>query len=310
MKEIAILIPTIKWANLVTDYKNYEYKRDDISINWMISIKNQVVSKIFSDEKKPDRVYFGNEFCERLLWKSAHVRKMAALCAENNMKLTLVTPYCSDLTQEKISAVLTDCADLDIIDEIVVNDWGVLNIIRKHFPKYRCVFGRILDKMKRDPRISKKEYLSYFSKDGLIMLQSPTASSKDYRAFMTEQGVDRFEIDNVIQGLYLEDVTDKQISIYMPYGFVTNGKICQFAGIHNKPEDKFQVNTCCRQECQSLMQIMQKHLTALPSETDKKLDNIRVIRKGNTVFFMNADIEQCICDSHITRIVYEPVVPM
>lgn len=310
MKELAILVPTIKWAFLVKEYRNYEYEKDDISIQWMMNIKDQVIDTVFSGGKKPDRIYFGNEFCERLLWTSGHVIKMAGLCAEENMKLSLVTPYCSDHALDHISTVLRECADLEIIDEIIVNDWGMLYRLKEQFPKYRRVLGRVLDKMKRDPRLSRKDFHSHFSADGLRMLQSPTASSAEFRAFMTEQGVEHFEIDNVSQGLYLEDVTDKHISVYLPYGFVTNSKICQFAGIHNEPSEKFQVGTPCRKECQSLMQFMHKHLSAFPSDNDDMLDQVRVIRKGNTVFFINKDISQCMKDAHIDRIIYEPVVPM
>lgn len=310
MKEIAICIPTIKWTFLVTDYMKFEYPKDDIGINWMAQVKEKICEQVFAENQVPSRVYFGTEFCERLLWTEAQVRKMAEICAANGLKMSLVTPYCSDQAIERICNILNACADVTEIDEIIVNDWGVLQRLKADFPQYRRVFGRMLDKMKRDPRMSKAEYHKHFSEKGLRILQSPTASSPEYQQFMTEQEVDRFEIDNVIQGLYLEDTGNKHISVYVPYGFITNGKICQFAGINHEPQNKFQVGTKCSHECQRLMQIMQKNLSVLPSETDEHLDKIRVIRKGNTVFFMNHDVTQCLNDIHIDRIVYEPVLPI
>ena len=38
--------------------------------------------------------------------------------------------------------------------EVVVNDWGVLRLVRREFPGLRPVLGRLMNKMMRDPRVA------------------------------------------------------------------------------------------------------------------------------------------------------------
>ncbi|MGM5482210.1 MAG: radical SAM protein [Nanobdellota archaeon] len=82
-----------------------------------------------------DRVYFGSEFCERLLPSNAMLKKVK----EKNEKITFVTPPLTDIGIEKVLDLINV---LDTKDEIMINDWGLYETIKKK--DNPLIFGRIL----------------------------------------------------------------------------------------------------------------------------------------------------------------------
>ncbi|WP_294349878.1 hypothetical protein [uncultured Clostridium sp.] len=308
MKELAILISNIEKINLIDEYDNYKYEAKNHLTLWLNKAFEIIQKKI--KDIPLTRVYFGNEFCERRIPTIDEMEKILAVCREKNLKLTLLTSYCSNSGVDKIKKILDKFEQDEYFDEVVVNDWGVLNLL-KNKKSIKVVFGRVMDKMKRDPRVGQKDFIKLFNGEGLKMLRSPSASEHSYQKFLKENQVSRIEIDNVQQGLYLDDINDFDISVYLPFGFVTNGKICQFAGIHNEVKDKFKVTTPCRRECKELTQLMHKNISAIPDQLPAdEVGRINLIRKGNTIFYLNEVIDDVVENKRINRIIYEPTVPM
>src|SRR5882724_3820167 len=96
------------------------------------------------------RCAFGTEFCENLLPEPAALavtRKRARACG---VLLTFLTPYVSDRGIAQLKPLL---ALLDGGDEVAFNDWGVLNLLRRDYPRLVPVQGRLLNKSLRDPRV-------------------------------------------------------------------------------------------------------------------------------------------------------------
>src|SRR3989338_9441650 len=96
------------------------------------------------------RIYFGNEFCENNFLSLERVKKIIAFAKVNHKKITFVTPF---VTDKGLKMIKTFLAVLPPQTEVVFNDYGVLSLLDGFTP----VFGRILNRQKRGPRIVQLE---------------------------------------------------------------------------------------------------------------------------------------------------------
>src|SRR5262245_50219738 len=78
------------------------------------------------------RCAFGNEFCEHLAPSPAALGSALAAAHSDNLNFTLLTPYVSNqgiATYKPLFALLAERGG-----EVVFNDWGILNLLRREFP--------------------------------------------------------------------------------------------------------------------------------------------------------------------------------
>ena len=90
--------------------------------------------------KDIDRFYVGNEFCEFLLPSSEFLK---AVLKTPNKNFSLVIPPITSLSIEKIKHLIDEFVKTDF-KEVIVNDFGTLNIIHKEYSNLEPVIGRFL----------------------------------------------------------------------------------------------------------------------------------------------------------------------
>ena len=161
-----------------------------------------VSAAIFDEVHEPySRLYFGNEFCQRLLPQPGELDAALAWAQARRMAFTLVTPYVSG---EALSALdvlfqrLARCAEASF--EVVVNDWGVLHLLTEGRWKgaFIPVLGRLLTKQRRDPRIPILRSLPEAARQHL---KSANIDAPPLSDFLRSRGIERVELDNPPQGL-------------------------------------------------------------------------------------------------------------
>lgn len=256
------------------------------------------------------RCAFGTEFCENLLpdRTALEVTRRAAL--DRGLQFTLLTPYVSDAGIAKLRELFRVLDG----DEVVFNDWGVLNILRCEFPGLRPVHGRLLNKSLRDPRVMG----AYASApvDGaaqaatLAALQRSNLDNESYTRLLTRLGVGMVELDNLPQGMDLSFAANGLgVAVYFPFGFISTSRVCMAAGLHYRKADKFQPGAPCRHECQT--HLVEYTYTNSPfSNRDQKF-----YLKGNTYFYAHTEpmlealLEQA-RGGRISRLVFQPRLPM
>ena len=87
-----------------------------------------------------DRIYFGSEFCERLLPSVTELKRILKEARRLEIKFSLLTPPSTEIGVKHIR-VLVACLNED--DEIIVNDYGVLRMI-DGTSRNPVVIGRVL----------------------------------------------------------------------------------------------------------------------------------------------------------------------
>jgi len=244
------------------------------------------------------RLYFGNEFCERLLPAAEELRQALAFASQKHLRFSLVTPYATNRGLEQIERLIAEVSHHVADAEVVFNDWGVLHCVRQEYPGLMPVLGRLLNKSKRGPRIMN------------ILEQTPPATQAYYQGsnldvpaavrFLKALGVSRVEFDNLLQGTQLAQ-TDQAIhkSLYMPFAYVSTTRFCLSANCDN-PRLRERVGVVpCGRECQKYTFSLANPVMGLP-----------LIRKGNAVFFVNEDIPDSVAQHLFDRIVIEPEIPL
>ncbi len=253
------------------------------------------------------RCAFGTEFCENLLPEPAALavtRKRARACG---VLLTFLTPYVSDRGIAQLKPLL---ALLDGGDEVAFNDWGVLNLLRRDYPRLVPVQGRLLNKSLRDPRVMGVYGESSAPNSSLVVLQRSNLDCASYTGLLARLGVDAVSMDHLPQGTDLSFAErGVRVSVYFPFGFISTSRVCMAAGLHYRKPNKFQPGAECRHECQA--HLVEYTYTNSPfGNRDQKF-----YLKGNSYFYLHSEamlsaLAEQAASGRIARLVYQPRLPM
>lgn len=244
------------------------------------------------------RLYFGAEFCERLIPSLLELETALSTARERSLGFTFMTPFVTNRGLERLEKLLNMLGRAHPDAEVVVNDWGVLQLVRSAHPQLKPVLGRLLNKSKRGPRIMNifdqlpAETKNYFQGSNLDV---PSAVR-----FLRQQGIQRVEFDNLLQGLTLNG-SDPQMhkSLYLPFAFISATRFCLTANCDDPDKiDAIGVFPCAR-ECLKYSFNLYNPVMTLP-----------LIRRGNAVFFVNENIPDVVARQQVDRIVVQPELPL
>jgi len=255
------------------------------------------------------RCAFGNEFCEHLIPSTAAFESALDAARSRGLAFTFLTPYVSN---EGLAALrpLFEILARRYGGEVVFNDWGVLNLLRREFPSLSPAQGRLLNKSLRDPRVTTVYASAPAPAPALSVLQRSNLDCESYTDLLSRLGVNTIEMDNLPQGNDLSfTVSGMKVSVYLPFGFISTSRICMAAGLHYHKRDKFQPGAPCRHECQT-------HLLEY-AYTNSPFDNRdqKFYLKGNSYFYAHTEgMLRALFDQAsrgaVARMVFQPRLPM
>ena len=269
--------------------------------------------------RKYSRLYFGNEFCEKLIPQPDELKRVVAYCDKNKTAFSLVTPYVTNSGLEKLERLFLWLSSNRADSEVIINDYGVLDLIDEKYHSLLPVLGRLLTKQKRDPRISRlirkklkkyifpqkdNRYAIIFEKripDTLISYFKETnASVPIIQDFLRKFRINRVEIDNLLQGINLRIPKDSFCaSLYVPYGYITTTRLCSANPFNRLKKFSCRISNC-RKECKTYtIELRNKYFPLLH-------------KRGNTTFFKNnaTPARKELIEKGINRIVYQPQIPI
>jgi hypothetical protein len=258
-------------------------------------------------------IYFGVEFCQRLIPTSDELIEALHLARAAGLSFSFLTPPVTDPGIETLRCRFSDLSGESSVErdiEVVVNDWGVLNLLKESFPVLKPVFGRMMNKMVRDPRVAPYYVSERAPSGGLTALRQSSITNPWFRRTLVEWGVERHEFDNLFQGIQMDEGGEEIfLSVYIPYGYVTTGRICMPGSFALGKADKFTEYMGCRREC--------KRFTHRLLNTRSPFSNkdMELIQRGNTIFYPNPwnRLESVLAGDAgeaVDRIVYQPGLPV
>ena len=163
-----------------------------------------------------DRVYLGNEFCDRLIPGHSQIETTIYRICATGLQLSLVTPVVSDDSLLRLRHALDLLPEAS---EVIVNDWGVLRMLTNEYQHLEPVAGRQICKMIKDPRLPSKQWSD---------LYKPGFQGDLFQDFLSKFKIRRIELD-------VPPFADDEFfrparllqSAYVRHGYVTRGRVCK-----------------------------------------------------------------------------------
>jgi hypothetical protein len=168
------------------------------------------------------------------------VGRLQRLVDERQIAMTLVTAPCTNRGLARVEKMLGAAAPGT---EVVCNDWGVLE--RLGDSPFRPVFGRLL---LRIPRGFSRVALDHISLEMRAFLRHSSLDNTEFQAFLTERGVSRVELDNVVQGYSFRPGPAIRTSLYHPYVYIASGRNCLHARLRGRG-DAYRTGRACGKVC-------------------------------------------------------------
>jgi hypothetical protein len=242
------------------------------------------------------RVYYGVEFCERLLPAISDLKRALDFAGDKRLDFTLVTPYLTERGLEKLEGLLEVLVKTRPDSEVVFNDYGVLRVLCRSYPGLEPVLGRLLNRTKRGPRLM--TVIDKLPETTVAYFRDSNLNVPALNEFYSRYGVKRVELDNLLQGLGFT-LERWRGSLYLPYAYVTTTRLC-LTNACDDPGQEARIGIFpCKMECQKYTFYMRNPV--MP---------VMLVRKGNTVFFRNDQIPDDIERRGIDRLVIQPEIPI
>ncbi len=228
------------------------------------------------------RLYYGAEFCFWRLPSSEKILAAREWTRHAGWSFTLATPVLGEDEYRRLDVILKKVLPgLDTGDEVLISDWGTLELVRALRDDLTVILGRTLSGQKRGPRILDmaltREQTEYF--------QRGSWHNRDAVELLAEQGIKRIEQDNLLQGLAPLSAGLKS-SLHLPYAMVTSSRNCPF-----RPDDE---SGPCPVYCGEAF-------TLRSSETRTQL-----YQDGNAQFLYNECLSDNLFELGIDRVVTHP----
>lgn len=255
------------------------------------------------------RVYYGNEICEVLIPTLTEVEQAVAICHEKELAFTLVTPYVAYKGVEKLEKLFEFLNTIENV-EIVVNDFGVMNILSEKYKNLKLVLGRLLVKMKRDPRFSVSGYErsekklanpAKIEKNQEKALTSSGLEIESYQNLLKQIGITRVGIDS-IPTVPEKSVMKKwnfPVDVYWPWTYITSGRSCAIAA-HTQPGKMFHpTEEPCYRQCK---------IYEFNFESDKAM--LQTVQRGKAVWMNTLGLLEDYYNLSPSRFIYQPYIPV
>lgn len=271
--------------------------------------KAYFISKIAEAGRECARVYIGTEFCENLIPTLPALREWYAKVRSLRAAFTLVTPYVTDAGLDRLKPLLS-FLDKQGSAEAVVNDWGVLTLLRDNYPHIEPVLGRLLTRQRRDPRMDQildgsQQPVTLQAPDGgtptvLMPKRPPRATAAHFRGslinvpnfqkFLSGWGIRRIELDHLPWNMDVRLPPRLRASLYIPYAYMATTRMCGKISLSYAP---------CRKECKKYFLKLNEPHSPSPFYSI-----------GNTVFYKQATPDdRKLKELGIDRLVIQPRFP-
>jgi len=230
------------------------------------------------------RVYLGAEFCCWLLPPARQLVSEIALVHHLGRPVSVVLPVLNESFLPQLQTVLSALYPfLKDGDEIVVSDWGALDLVRSCCPGVDVVAGRVLSGQKRGPQALSLDE----SSDTAGYFRRSRWHSEAMAAMLRDLGIYRVELDNPRQGV-APLPPGLRGTLHTPYAFVTSSRNCPW---------RTAVSAACRRPCGEVFR-----LDAAPLE-------VPLLQRGNTQFVENRGLPADLPSLGIDRVVFHPSLP-
>jgi len=262
-------------------------------------------SYLYATDHLINRIYFGGEFCERLLPDKKTLLRVLSLVEKNRLNFSLITPVVSDQALVRLEQLFSI---LPANSEVIVNDWGVLRLLRKSYSKLTPVIGRQLCKMIKDPRLPSAQWLKLYPHG---------VQSSPFHKLLAQFEIERLEMD-VPPFAESQDFNspEHELSVHLPFGFSLKGRMCKIGALQLDALRKFGPGHGCNKECLKYSSKISRGCSTEKTQSNPQLssqnkaEDLKAFQQGNTMFYrhspaMTKILAQVLSQDKVSRIIFE-----
>jgi len=221
-------------------------------------------------DKKYSRIYLGNEFCSRLLPNKKELEDIIKIVKKEKIKITLLTGQIDSQGLKIIKKIIKYLDKKQILEEVVINDYGIFNYLKKTFPCCQIILGRMLSRF------------IFLNKD----------------SFLNKMGIKRLEFDSLNE-VKVRRQQSYNISYYYPYFSFFASRYCPVADIFNNKLENHGIIKCSK-ECLKIGEL----------RVNNSIFKKSAILKGNALFMENKIDLKILDRKGIDRLIFQSHVPV
>lgn len=287
LKNIDLLLP--KYNAKTTSYLDTNCPIEYITNLKSANILEKEKEKLFFDDRDLKHIikgiYFGNSSCEHLMPSIKDIVEVQEMIKPKKYNFVFVFAPLSEFSLEKAIEIL-EFLNKDIC-EVVVNDFGTLNITLK-YKNIKPILGTNFTKS------IKKAFNSQIQED-IDILKDIEYEVPEVREFYKSIGISRLSCENLkLNTKFLKQSPSMYLDLYYPYVYISNSKSCHIATNFNNENGIF-VNNSCHKYCTEV-------------SSDFKNSNIyNFYQRYNTIYKPNIslDLDENIYKGKKNRLIWE-----
>lgn len=191
------------------DFLASYWEQNDLTHSWLVS-------------RRPDRFYIGNQFCHNLFPTEEQLFSIMDKMYSEGLAITLAFSYIREFMIPSLGKLLEKvdnwCCAHEVNVEIVVNDWAMAEMLQEKTSSYLSpVFGTLLNKRKKDPRMK-------YKLGDTSLFQQNSLNAEFYRKFLAgEFNIHRYEWESCG---YPQEFPPGQNSLHFPFYQTNTSQYC------------------------------------------------------------------------------------
>lgn len=211
------------------------------------------------EKRFPERIYIGNQFCHLLFPKEEILFAMLEKAKKEHTAVTLSFTYVRETMLSENFVLLKNldhwCEQNDMKLECVINDWGMADFIKKETKHLISCLGTLLNKRKKDPRIS-------FKKGNRKLYEQNSFNAEFYREALNESfGIERAEWETCG---YIQEIPEGKNSLHFPFFQTNTSQYCPLYAVKKEgSRGRQKLIQKCPQYCERSVFLYPKHLNMI-----------------------------------------------
>ena len=186
-------------------------------VKWYLEVHHLSGHLLF--RKRPERVYIGNAYCERLCPDLSEIGRMRVRAEAEKVFVTAVLPSVRENRAEWAKEQVAAFAGW--ADEVEVNDLGMLASVNRG--KMRVLLGNLLNRRRKDSRLKWKSGAA----ENAGLLAENALNDGEYLNFLKEKGICRIEYETC--GYFVKVAEGVAASVHFPFYQTNTSHDCPLA---------------------------------------------------------------------------------
>lgn len=259
--------------------------------------------------RKVKRLYIGNAFCHLLFPEESMLFALLEKAKRNDLQVTLTFSYVREYQLQELQWLLENlqkwCTKEETRLEIEVNDWGMAEMLRYDLPNLIPCYGRMLNKRKKDPRMT-------YKKGNSELLRENSLNAEFYRRALEQNfRIHCFEWESCGYEQSFPERTAKlpaENHLHLPFYQTNTSQYCTlFSESEYGNRGRQHLLTDCDQRCERLTYLYPCHLRMVGRYNSLFGIDLRVLGQAGIVPYDPEKTEKFCRENHVERLVFSGI---